>query len=115
MEEIISDRRWQRMWHRSNPVAPPQCPAAPGCYVIYLDRQIIYIGQSENLWNRIRKYEIRLVGDRYVTPWGIGDRVEMKYKLSSRYGDWLMREVRLIRRLQPRGNKRGNLQWRPAA
>lgn len=35
--------------------------------------------------------------------------VTVKYSLSNRFGDWLMREVRLIRRLDPKAN----IQHRP--
>ncbi len=32
--------------------------------------------------------------------------VKIKYSVSRKYGDWLMREARLIRRLSPRYNRR---------
>ena len=36
--------------------APFDIPDAPGCYVVYADKKIIYIGQSSNVKKRIQNY-----------------------------------------------------------
>lgn len=71
-----------------------QAPVEPGCYAVYFDGELVYVGSSRNLRTRVR---------RCFTS----DRVYLKVKASRRMGDWLMREWRLIRRLQPRDNKVG--------
>jgi hypothetical protein len=63
--------------------------------VFYIDGEIVYIGSTANLQQRMR------------TPWGKG-RLTLKYAISKRYGDWLMREARLIGRLRPPHNVVGN-------
>jgi excinuclease UvrABC nuclease subunit len=112
--DIISDRRWQRKWHYTIPIRPCDVPREPGVYAIYVDRVLVYIGQSSNLFHRLCSHDIDFsrYSNRVETPWGDGFSVQCKYRLSSKYGDWLMREARLIKRLQPSGNKRGNATWR---
>ena len=83
-------------------------PPVAGCYVIYLDGKIGYIGCSLNLRERIRVHRIRWsYGSDIITPWGHFSRLHVKYKVTQKYGDWAMLELRLIRRLQPRYNKLG--------
>jgi len=79
----------------------------PGCYAVYLDGQLVYIGQSGNVRRRLFDYNIRnnIFACKTETPWGQADRVTVKFKSSVRAGDWLMREYRLIKRLKPSGNK----------
>lgn len=74
-------------------------PTSPACYVIYVNSRLVYVGQSMN----IRK---RMVG-HYCRPtcvWMKEKQIVMKYRLSRKYGDWAMVELRLIRRLQPNLN-----------
>lgn len=100
-------------WHLSIVRKPPARWTAPGCYAIYLDRELVYIGSSERVTYRLMAYPMRInmfVGatePAVVTPWGMAFSVTIKFKPSRRYGDWLMREARLIRRLKPRGNTHG--------
>lgn len=117
MDNTFSEKRWQRKWHYTIPIKPYDVPQEPGVYAIYIDRVLVYIGQSTNLFQRLCSYNINFArySDSIETPWGNGFKVHCKYSLSSRYGDWLMREARLIRRLQPSGNKRGNKTWRANA
>lgn len=82
---------------------------APGCYAIYLDEALVYIGQTQNLRRRLRRYGISveyLRGRGLVvhTPWATGRTVTIKVRRSRRFGDWLMAEARLVRRLRPRFN-----------
>ncbi len=58
------------------------------------------------LRQRIGSYRIRpTYGTGHFTPWGQFNRVVVKVKTSYRYGDWAMRELRLIRRLKPDYNR----------
>jgi excinuclease UvrABC nuclease subunit len=98
-----------RRWISFNDDQQQDIPGVPGCYVIYLDGALTYIGQSCNVRDRIRSHGIR--GFRYSawikTPWGNARNVRIKVRPSSRYGDWAMIELRLIKRLRPAGNRRG--------
>lgn len=78
---------------------------APGCYAIYIADELVYVGQSVNLRLRFRRYGFRRHHDlTFTTPWGEFRNVRVKVCYSRRYGDWAMRELRLIRRLSPRFN-----------
>jgi excinuclease UvrABC nuclease subunit len=80
-------------------------PHDPGCYAIYVDGDLAYIGQTVNLRLRFRRYHFhRDASNDIVTPWGTFKDVKFKICFSRKYGDWAMRELRLIRRLQPRFN-----------
>ncbi len=82
-------------------------PEAGGCYAIYMDGELVYIGQTGNLRERLKGgHGLRSIlnGDAFVTPWGICKRAFAKIKVGKRYGEWLMREARLLRRLKPRHN-----------
>lgn len=79
------------------------------CYVVFGDGRLIYIGSTINMQSRFHQHNI--VFARYShsvdTPWGRFRDVTIKYRPSMKYGDWAMIELRLIRRLQPTGNKSG--------
>lgn len=85
-------------------------PVISCCYVIYFDGQLKYIGSTNNLRNRFSGHSIRYgYAKNLVTPWGIFDfplSMVIKYKPSKKYGDWLMLEARLIRRVQPEFNQK---------
>lgn len=97
-------------------------PSAPGCYVVYADDRLIYVGSTHDLHQRITNHRFRYCYSEFViTPWfppGSTNsgrqpipfncrRLTVKYRPSVRYGDWAMVELRLIRRLQPLFNKVG--------
>ena len=83
-------------WH----IAP-----IPGCYVIYGDDEILYIGQAMDVKKRIKSHGIySRYTESFFTPWGQYGRVKIKIHYGVKYGDWAMRELRLIRRLQPKCN-----------
>jgi excinuclease UvrABC nuclease subunit len=83
----------------------PDLPKLPCCYVLYFDGELKYIGSTNNLRNRFSGHAIRYgYGKNLHTPWGdFSDDVNIliKYKPSKKYGDWLMVEARLIKRIQP--------------
>lgn len=97
--------------------AKEKLPTIPCCYVLYFNGAMKYIGSTNNLRNRFSGHSIRYgYWNEIITPWGDFDipvTITMKYKESRRYGDWLMTEARLIRRLQPQFNSK--LKGRKAA
>jgi excinuclease UvrABC nuclease subunit len=88
-------------------------PPIAGCYVFYCDGKAFYVGQTRSLFKRISSYKIRFsYGSGIITPWGVFMSVRVKYSVSRKYGDWAMRELRLIRRIQPEGNCIGSTRKR---
>lgn len=85
-------------------------PSVACCYAIYFDGALKYIGSTGDLRNRFSGHAIRYgFAKNIITPWGdFPDTVSfvVKYKASRRYGDWLMLEARLIRRIKPDFNKK---------
>ena len=89
-------------------------PPLPACYVVYLDGKLSYIGQTTDLrrmWLN-HKIEICRYSRAVQTPWGRHVDVLFKVRFSTRYGDWAMREQRLIMRLQPPMNCSGSVKPR---
>jgi excinuclease UvrABC nuclease subunit len=77
----------------------------PGVYVIYLDGVISYVGQSSDISKRLKTHiQIAHYSSMCVTPWGRYRDVFVKVSYSKKYGDWAMRELRLIKKLQPQYN-----------
>jgi hypothetical protein len=83
-------------------------PLGPGCYALRADGKILYVGSTNQLYRRIKQHGW-LVGDGgvYVKDRGFISGATVSYRKSIRAGDWLMVELRLIRRLQPAFNKAG--------
>ena len=85
-----------------------QIPNKPGVYVICIDGLPVYVGQSFDVRSWLYAHNIRYGYARNILlPWGsIPDNqlVSVKVGFSKKYGDWTMRELRLIRRLQPKYN-----------
>jgi excinuclease UvrABC nuclease subunit len=82
-------------------------PHKPGVYVIYGDGQILYIGQALDVCKRISSYQINFShysNNGINTPWGRSQSVKIKISFSKKFGDWAMRELRLIKKLQPKEN-----------
>jgi len=95
-------------WIRFEPDAGVCVPEVPGCYVIFGDGEVVYVGQTVNMRMRMRSHGIRIwhYSAQFKTPWGNFSELYGKRRVSKRYGDWAMVEVRLINRLNPPGNKR---------
>lgn len=87
----------------------------PACYAIYIDGELAYIGQTTNFRYRMESGH-RMNWARYsnavTTRWGIFREVKVKAHFGVRFGDWAMREVRLITRLKPRLNCVGSIRPR---
>lgn len=96
-------------WIAIDPMDRYSIPGRPACYVVFLDGSVTYVGQSTNLKSRFSTYAIRLgYGAGVLTPWGAAGSIEVKVNFGTQYGDWAMRELRLIRRLKPPGNCLGS-------
>lgn len=77
----------------------------PTCYVLCGGGKAYYIGQTVNFEKRIRRHGWRLFPTGVGTPRGFIEGAVLKVKDCRRqYGDWLMTEARLIRRLNPLWN-----------
>lgn len=84
-----------------------------GVYVVYCGGKLLYIGQSANVNKRILSYRFRAPwSENIFTPWGQFKSVVIKVSYGKRYGDWAMRELRLIRRLKPIENCVGSIRKR---
>jgi len=83
-------------------------PAEPGVYVVYGDGKLLYIGSASNMRRRFGGYQIRWSEpvQKLHTFWGYFDDLRIKYRTYRRYGEWLMAEARLIRRIRPPRNLR---------
>ena len=92
-EILRSPKRYIGFNHNPNPI-----PAVAGCYAMYnCNGYIKYIGSTTNLRTRLHCHY------REAKPTGL-----VKISVSRKYGDWAMRELRLIRRLRPSHNKQYN-------
>ncbi len=95
-------------WVQFCPMCPVAVPMAPACYAIFIDDVLAYIGQTSNLRARMRAHKIDI--HKFIlqsdSPWGTGD-VRVKAHFGKKFGDWAMRELRLIRKLQPSRNSVG--------
>lgn len=92
------------------------CKAA-GVYLIYIDDVPVYVGYSMNVYKRLLSTHWRTCGmegdcypftftfafGRFVAQHGI----HFKWKPDTKYGEGAMTELRLIRKLQPSGNRIG--------
>lgn len=99
-----------KTWVEHDPTEYSTLPDAPAVYVVLLDGQPMYVGQTTRLRQRFNNYRMRWgYGGGVLTPWGQFDgTVSIKFSHGWRYGDWAMRELRLIRRLRPPWNCLGS-------
>lgn len=79
-------------------------PRSPGVYVVFRNGQAVYVGQSVNLRARLSAHEYGVCDRARQSP---ADVISIRYSLSRKRGDWLMREYRLIQRLKPLMNSNG--------
>lgn len=109
-----SGTRWVRFDGGTCSMAAPTKPA---CYVVYLDGELAYIGQTTNLRRRLANHGFNFArySEAIDTPWGQYQSVQIKARFGDRFGDWGMRELRLIERLRPRLNCIGSQKPRARA
>lgn len=97
----------RRRWRMYQPWHLEHLPQQHGCYVIYVGGLVQYVGQSENLRARLKSHLTHVKGSYLTeTPWGTLPNVIVKIRRDLRYGERLMREARLIRKIQPPMNAR---------
>lgn len=95
-------------WVRYHYDDAPGILNVPGVYAIYLDDELVYIGQSALVKKRVFSHGIHYgYGLRMFTPWQRCKDCYFKVRYTTKYGDWAMRELRLIRRLHPKYNQIG--------
>lgn len=66
---------------------------APAVYVIYDGGKVVYIGSTAGLRYRLKAHRAGIL-KKLQNP-------RIKFSFTKHYGDWLMREARLIKRLKP--------------
>lgn len=82
-----------------------RAPAVGGTYAIFVDQELQYIGSAANVRARLQDHGIgKKWGPRFCS-FGAVDAVTLKVAADLKFGRWLMREARLIRRLKPPRNK----------
>ena len=101
-------------WVLFDPSVSFGVPILPACYAVYLDGDMRYVGQTMNLRKRLQNHKIGLqrYSGGYQSPWGDAKKIIVKARFGSKFGDWAMREMRLINRLQPAGNCLGSIRKR---
>lgn len=101
-------KRRRKQWYSFDLDKMESLPNAPCCYVLYFDRRLVYVGSTESLSKRIKGHvEYARYSAGYTTAWGYCNSVIVKAKFPNYYGQWLMTEFRLIRRLKPLFNIKG--------
>ena len=80
--------------------------SAPGCYAIFDELGLLYIGQSENVWSRLNHgHNVFAQEDSDLRSRKFDVRIShIKVRYDKLFGERLMREARLIRKLRPSGN-----------
>lgn len=82
-------------------------PKEPCVYVVFAEDELMYVGSTRNICNRIRGHKINYA--RYSafinTPWGQFRKVTIKYRVERELGEAAMAEIKLLNKLQPKKNK----------
>ena len=80
-------------------------PNVPCVYCVKLNDEIVYVGSTRRFRTRFYEHKFRYgYAKDVILPWAeisINDTLSVKVSLSKKYGDWAMRELRLIKRLRP--------------
>lgn len=99
MQNSYCDRMGERrrLWYAFIMYTLPEWPA---CYAIFIDGRLAYVGQTENVKFRFRHHSSKGILKNVDV-----DRIKVRVKLSRRFGEWAMAEIRLIKRLCPTFNR----------
>jgi hypothetical protein len=77
----------------------------PCVYCVQIDGITVYVGSTRQFRTRFSEHKFRYGYGRNIhLPWcTIADtkKITVKVGFTKQYGDWAMRELRLIRRLKP--------------
>lgn len=96
LRQALGMYRGERWISFSAPLAG-RLPEYPACYVVYQGDRLLYVGKARNLRARFRTHAG--AGVLPADCW-------IKARFGERYGDWAMRESRLIYRLRPPLNRK---------
>jgi excinuclease UvrABC nuclease subunit len=92
-------------WITGCPIACKNLPNTPSVYCLIINNRTVYVGSTRRLKSRFYEHKIRYGYFKNIHfPWcDIPDTstVILKYKKSLTYGDWVMDEMRLIKKLKP--------------
>jgi excinuclease UvrABC nuclease subunit len=86
---------------------PGRVPPAPGLYALFSGEQLLYLGSSVNLRDRLTDHGVGRSWKRPPGRFTAVRRLRVRIALEPRRGRWLMREWRLIDRLRPPMNSAG--------
>lgn len=102
-------QKW-RAWEVFDPTNPKTMPRLPGVYVIFQGLTVVYVGSSRCVRHRMQGH--RLDGNagrsNYYSKsseWTALSGLSGKFCVTHKFGEWLMLEARLIRRLSPSHNR----------
>ena len=84
-------------WVRFSAPFNLQLPKLACCYCVFDAGRLVYVGQTANLRARFASHK----GEGILPA-----SASLKARFADKYGDWAMREIRLIRRLRPPMNTR---------
>lgn len=77
----------------------------PCVYAVYFDNDLVYVGSTNRLSNRFAGHSFRFgYAKVIITPWceiSQDTRITIKARKTKLIGEWAMREIRLIHRLNP--------------
>lgn len=92
-------------WSEHNPLPTCNLNNNPCVYCVKIDGKIVYVGSTRRLRSRFYEHKFRYgYGKEIILPWRdveYDQALSIKIKKSTRYGDWAMDEMRLIKRLKP--------------
>jgi len=94
-------------WRKYDSLERPCIKEFAGVYAIYINRRLVYIGSSQNVAQRVHFHAMELYNGRPCKEeWPKVETISFKIKYSEKFGDWLMLEARLIKRIKPLMNKK---------
>jgi excinuclease UvrABC nuclease subunit len=76
-------------------------PAIGGTYAIFRGAQLLYIGSAHNIRARLQDHGFASRRGKLITKFGHVQGIRIKVAVELRFGLWLTRESRLIKRLKP--------------
>lgn len=80
-------------------------PSIGGTYAVFSAGKLLYIGSAANVRGRLQDHGIGGKWGRLVCAFGPMDSITVRVAVDLKFGRWLMREARLVRRLQPPMNR----------
>jgi excinuclease UvrABC nuclease subunit len=97
------------LWKEYDPMSCHLLPDIPCVYCLKLNGLVVYVGSTIRLRSRFYEHKIQHgYAKNIVLPWlsvGNDTEITLKVKSSKKYGDWVMDEMRLIKKLSPIYNK----------